>query len=191
MIDTFLTQIPPRLDYSIYDQKNSLPFKVEALTKYTLYETEILRDKIFSDIEEKEKLLLKASISPNISKKIFAINEIITSKYWIVRDNITNDIIGLTGIYTEVSDTKDDCWLGWFCINDKYRGKGFGKRLLEYSIDLAQEINKKYLHIYTYDIKKHKRAISMYEEYGFKEYNVENSKYKRDLYFKKTLKDKN
>ncbi|WP_286336626.1 GNAT family N-acetyltransferase [Hydrogenimonas cancrithermarum] len=187
-INRFLATLPNKIDVSTYEQKTILPFYIEPLSFLTLREAEDLRDRVFTDIDEDEKRLLRVSLSPGESKEILETNDIRTLHYWVARENISAKIIGLTGIYTEVEDDQEDCWLGWFCIDDPYRGKSFGEKLLEFSIELAQDMNKKTLYIYTYDIKKHSRAIKMYKAYGFVEHEVQERKYKRDLYFKKKVK---
>ena len=186
-IEMFLTTLSEGIKSSTYEQKNMLPFYVEPLSYLTLQEATLLRDTIFKDIDEDEKKLLKASLSPLANKKILKLNEIKTANYWVARDKISAKVIGITGIYTEVEDDDEDCWLGWFCIDDRYREKGFGKKLLEFSIQQAQKMEKKYLHVYTYNIKKYKKAINIYKEHDFVGYNVVNTKYKLDLYFKKEL----
>jgi len=180
--------LPKDIQLSLYDQKPQLPFIVEPLSPMTLKAAENLRDKVFkNDIEEIEKNLLLASLDPIKYKKVYEENEVLSLSYWVAKDKISKQVIGLTGIYTEVEDDDGDCWLGWFCIDDRYRGKGFGKKLLEFSIQQAQKMEKKYLHVYTYNIKKYKKAINIYKEHDFVGYNVVNTKYKLDLYFKKEL----
>ena len=186
-IANFATSLSDRVDLSIYEQKTVLPFYIEPLSYFTLAEAEKLRDVVFPEIDEDEKKLLRASLSMQKYKKILKTNDIKSLYYFVVREDISKKIIGLTGIYTELEDDETDGWLGWFCIDEKYKSKGFGKKLFEFSIELAQEMDKKTLHIYTYDIKKHARAIEMYKKYGFVEYRVKDTKYKKDLYFKKEI----
>jgi len=108
-------------------------------------------------------------------------------EYWVAKDKSTLQIIGLTGIYTEIDDDEGDCWLGWFCVDKKYRDKKFGKILFAFSIEQAKIQEKKYLHIYTYNSKRYQKAIKLYQKSGFIEYNVKDTKYKKDLYFKRDL----
>ncbi len=84
-------------------------------------------------------------------------------------------------------EDEKNCWLGWFCVDETYRGKGFGKRLLQFAEEQAISFNKETIYIYTYNTKKYIRAIEMYKQFGYKEYAVKNMKYKRNLYFKKDL----
>lgn len=170
------------------NQRHFLPFYIKKLSIDTLNEAEILRDKIFSQIDTKERRTLEASIDKEALSCVLEENEIVDVQYWVAIDKKSSQIIAITGLYTELEDDEDSCWLGWFCLDKRYRGKGFGKELLNFSIEQAKSISKRYLHIYTYDSQEYKVAINMYKHYNFIEYNVEETKYKRDLYFKKLLK---
>lgn len=187
----FKNMIYKSIDIRCNYQKPFLPFYIEKLSRNTLLAAKLLRDKIFVDLEDKEKALLEASLNKDTLSYVYKQNEIKEMQYWIARDKKTLQVIALTGLYIEEEDDEDSCWLGWFCLDERYRGKGFGKELFNFSIEQVKRISKRYLHIYTYNSKKYKPAIHMYKSYGFKEYNVKNTKYKRDLYFKKNIKEKN
>lgn len=186
-IKRFIDKLSIDIQCSKYDQKLSLPFYIEPLSAQKLREAEQLRDSIFKDIDEIEKLNLAASLDREKYRDIYIKNEIDTMKYWIARDKQSLQIIGLTGIYKEVEDDERECWLGWFCIKKDYRRLGFGRKLLEFSEEQAVLLNKNCLYIYTYNTKYYKNAIEMYKKFGYKPYNVKNTKYKKDLYFKKIL----
>ena len=163
--------------------------EIEPLSYTTLQEAETLRDTIFNDLYKREKLLLKASLSPPSYPEVFESNDILTARYWVAKDPESAKVIGLTGIYTEVTDAQEDCWLGWFCIDENYRGLGLGKKLFDLSIEQAQKYKKAYLHIYTSRDKRYETAVSIYKSYGFRAYVVENRNNKHELYFKKKVKD--
>ena len=59
--------------------------------------------------------------------------------------------IGVTGIY-EIPEYADTLWLSWFGVKKEYRKLGYGKQLLDYTIKIAKEHNKKYLRLYTFEI---------------------------------------
>jgi len=171
---------------TFYDQRGKYPFIIEALSYMTLKEAETLRDRIFKDdLEDIEKGLLLASLDTTRYKKICAANEVRTVSYWVAKDIKSGKVIGLTGIYTE--DEDESCWLGWFCIDEEYRGKEFGKRLLEFSIEQAKNMGKKYLHVYTYKAKRFKTAITMYKQYGFVEYQEKRDDDTHAIYLKKII----
>lgn len=185
-IDNYLKTIPKNAKVTLHDQREELPFMIEPLSYMTLKEAERLRDNTFDDIEDIEKALLQASLNTSLYKKSLEKNDISMISYWVARDRVSKKVIGLTGLYTEVDDERN-CWLGWFCVDETYRGKGFGKRLLQFAEEQAISFNKETIHIYTYNTKKYIRAIEMYKQFGYKEYAVKNMKYKRNLYFKKDL----
>ncbi len=170
------------------NQFKTLQFKIEKLSRSTLLQAELLRDKVFTQIDRKEKASLIASIDKDKFSHVYEENKIKEMQYWVVIDKVNLKVIALTGLYTEKEDNADSCWLGWFCVDEKYREKGFGQKIFIFSIEQARELSKKYLHIYTYNSEKYKVAINMYRQYDFKEYNVKNTKYKQDMYFKKSLR---
>ena len=59
--------------------------------------------------------------------------------------------VGVTGIY-EISEYSDTVWLSWFGIKKEYRKLGYGKQILDYTIEMAKTLNKKYLRLYTFEI---------------------------------------
>ena len=56
----------------------------------------------------------------------------------MVQDVDTKEIIGLTGLYNRKEYPEDEVWLGWFCIDPKYRGQGRGRMLLEWTLQRAR-----------------------------------------------------
>lgn len=62
-----------------------------------------------------------------------------------------NKPIGVTGIY-EIPEYSDTVWLSWFGIKKEYRKLGYGKQILDYTIEMAKALNKKYLRLYTFEI---------------------------------------
>lgn len=59
--------------------------------------------------------------------------------------------IGVTEIY-EIPEYSDTVWLSWFGIKKEYRKLGYGKQILDYTIEMAKALNKKYLRLYTFEI---------------------------------------
>ena len=51
---------------------------------------------------------------------------------------VDNEPIGVTGIYS-YHEYPESAWLGWFGILNEYRNKGYGKKALEKTIELAKE----------------------------------------------------
>ena len=186
-IGKFIKTIPENIKTTFYKQREKLPFTIEPLSRMTLKEAEKLRDSIFDDdIEDIEKDLLLASLNITHYKKILENNDLTALTYWVAKESVSKRVIGLTGIYTEIDD-KENCWLGWFCVDKLYRKNGFGKKLLEFSIEQAAKMEKKYLYLYTYNSKKFQTAIQLYNKYEFQEFQEKSSKNKLELYFKKDL----
>ena len=59
--------------------------------------------------------------------------------------------VGVTGIY-EIPEYSDTVWLSWFGIKKEYRKLGYGKQILDYTIEIAKTLNKKYLRLYTFEM---------------------------------------
>jgi len=150
------------------DQRTAKKFQIERLTNETLSEAKQLRDKVFIDIPQVEQLTLDAAISKEQYEEVYEENAINSMQYWVGK-NREGTVIGLIGIYSEPEDDENSCWLGWFCVDDDYRGYGYGKELLEYAQTEAIILGKKYLHLYTEDTKECHRAIELYKAEGFKE----------------------
>jgi N-acetylglutamate synthase-like GNAT family acetyltransferase len=58
-------------------------------------------------------------------------------------------VIGLTGIYSYLTDNDDVSWIAWTCVDNDLQGEGFGTRMIEFIINMAKEKGKKYLKVYT------------------------------------------
>ena len=87
--------------------------------------------------------------------------------YYLAYDN--EKLIGITGIYSfeKIKET-NSLWLGWFGISPAFRGKGYGKALLEQTIDLVKNYAKKdkrikYFRLYT-SSRDNPTACKMYRE---------------------------
>ena len=96
--------------------------------------------------------------------------------------SVSNKPIGMTGIYRFISD---EAWVGWFGILPQYRNKGYGKKLLEQTIEMAKKQGYKILRLYT-DKVENATAIKLYEKLGFigEKYSVEKLSYDCWIYSK-------
>jgi N-acetylglutamate synthase-like GNAT family acetyltransferase len=86
--------------------------------------------------------------------------------YWVVL-NKNDDVIAVTGIYKLKEDSNDVVWLGWYCVRNDQRGKGFGKELLEWTIKKAKERGFKKMRLYTSTDPNEAVAQILYEKMGF------------------------
>jgi len=107
----------------------------------------------------------KASLNPERYKELYKKFNNKKIKYYVAVGN--KKIIGTTGFYVVEGDN-DSYWLGWWCVDPKYRGKGIGKRLLRFIINKAKKSNKKFLRLYTSNDKNEMLANKIYDKLGFK-----------------------
>ena len=168
-------------------QTTALPFSIEELSSQTIDAALTLVEHVFKNIKDEEKMTLVASLQPQKYKHIFEENEVKSMQYWVAKDKTSQKVIGLTGLYTEIEDSPNDCWLGWLCVDPKHRKKGYGKKLLEFSEMMAMASKKKNLLIYTYATKAYHNAIKLYEQQGYVLFDMVGNKYKRNRFFKKSL----
>ena len=101
-------------------------------------------------------------------------------RYYLAKEN--DNFVGITGIYYY---DPDSAWLAWFGILKGYRNKGFGRKLLNMTLDIASSMNFKTMRLYT-DFNDNKNAIKLYEEEGFigEKYTAEKLKYDCRIYSK-------
>lgn len=147
------------------------------LNESTLHATTVLRDTIFTGLNRVESETLRTSLSPenyHIRKKL-GISEL---AYWTAIDPLTRNVVGLVGLYTENDDEDDTVWLGWYCVDSRYRGHKIGSKLLELAINEAKAQNKKYLNLYTTTDDDYATAREQYLKVGFEHYkSVKNNLY--------------
>lgn len=145
-----------------------------------------VQKKIFPD--EDGTLNLLASLNRDLFIEVsglFYIDDDI--KYYLVYNN--DEIIGITGLYCEKIVCRESAWIGWFGVLPQFRGCGYGKKVLEMTIELAKEQGYKVIRLYT-DIEENKAAINLYNKMGFvgEKYDAEELIY--DCYiFSKSLTD--
>lgn len=151
--------------------------EIIPLNEKHLSSTEKLLKKVFNPSKE-DMLTLISSLYPEKYKKYLQENGFIELKYFILIED--NQLIGLTGLYAY---NKVSYWLGWFCVDDKYRNQGYGKKLLDFAIYKAQ--NRKFLYLYTEDSDEFKTARKLYKQYGFELYKKDKYLYYK-LDFSKT-----
>ena len=88
--------------------------------------------------------------------------------------------IGVTGIY-EIPEYSDTVWLSWFGIKKEYRKLGYGKQILDYTIEKAKTLNKKYLRLYTFEIWNSEAQIFYKRNMDLGEYYY-NEKEHKDIF---------
>lgn len=88
-------------------------------------------------------------------------------EYFVVKKEDENKIIGATGWYTRITDDKNTIWLGWYCLSQEERGKGFGRKILEWTMDKAREKGYTKMKLYTSTDPNEATAQILYEKLGF------------------------
>ena len=148
-------------------------FPIQPLTPEFLSEATTLLHSVFPDDavipEDNPGYAFAASLEPEKYKKIYVRDDLLFLRYFVMLDNITHKVIGTTGLYKHTTDPKDLVWLGWYCIDPAYRGKGLGSYLLQWTIDLAKDEGYSVLKLYTSDDSYHDIAQKVYEEFEFTE----------------------
>jgi ribosomal protein S18 acetylase RimI-like enzyme len=86
--------------------------------------------------------------------------------YFLVQDG-SDEPLGMTGLYRYAEMNPELFGLGWFCIADSCRRRGYGRSLLETTMRLAVSYGARRLMIETSPGLK--AAISLYRSAGFQE----------------------
>ncbi len=158
---------------------------IKKLRETLLKEATKLRDSVFTHLDKCERETLHASLYADNDTAWNLKNGIEKLTYWIATDELKKRVAGLVGLYTEYGDNDDMVWLGWFCVDPKYRGQKIGSMLLEFAIDRAREQGKKYLLLYTTGETEYASARALYGKRGFVKYKVEGE----ILYYKLCIND--
>ena len=82
--------------------------------------------------------------------------------YWLAKVN--NKYVGICGLYAYKAYPKD-AWLGWFGVVENERRKGYGTKILEFSMQQARQLGFETLRLYT-DEEDNANAIKLYNKFG-------------------------
>ena len=99
-----------------------------------------------------------------------------------VLEDADGKIIGTVGIYAMKGHM---CELRKMYLNPDYRGKGYGKMLLDHAIDKAKELGFTSMILETASALK--EAINLYRKYGFKPYKADHLSCRCDQAFIRIL----
>ena len=102
--------------------------------------------------------------SDTSTDSLFELFQESNSVLWVAE--IDGKAVGCCGIFPTEGLDKGYCELVKFYISSSVRGKGIGKELMLKSIVSAKEM--KFTYIYLESLPHFSKAISMYEESGFK-----------------------
>jgi GNAT superfamily N-acetyltransferase len=143
--------------------------EIVGLTKRNLEQAVNLVEKIFPSEYEEEagKDELPASLNPDAYRDYLERTGITPGlKYWVAVEK--GRVIGSVGLYCYKEDQGEADWLGWFCVDEDFRCKGTGTKLLLFAINEAKKHGKEYLRLYTTDDEDELDSHRLYEKYGFK-----------------------
>lgn len=98
-------------------------------------------------------------------------------QYFLVAYN--SDFVGITGFYAQSGDAQDIAWLGWFGVLPHERGKGYGRKILQCTVELLKQKGFKKVRLYT----SHNEQIAqrLYEQENFKLLNIEKLPFHKDM----------
>ena len=138
---------------------------IKPLSFDRLEESNTLRNRVFKYLSLEEKQTLNASLDSQNYSSILAKLALMSLEYWVAI--YENKVVGLIGLYEETSDHEDSIWLGWYCVDEKYRGLTIGKKLINFAIEEAKKKNKYFLKLYTTLHDEYAVARDLYEKLGF------------------------
>jgi GNAT superfamily N-acetyltransferase len=84
--------------------------------------------------------------------------------YFLALDG-TGKVVGVTGLYC-VED-RQEVWVGWYGVAPSERGRGYGKGLLNWTIQTAERSGFHILRLWTLTSGDHARANALYAKRGF------------------------
>lgn len=138
------------------------------LTKKYLNEGITLVKSTFEDEGRSLRKELEASVDEKkFSKYIKKYDREMKSIEYFIAVDKTEKVLGIIGLYSISKDFQDTYWLGWYCVDISERGKGIGKALLDYAINVAKKRRKKYLCLFTSTDKNEAKAQKIYDKNGF------------------------
>lgn len=162
--------------------------KIIPLSKKYYKKASKLVNSVFLDEDYSPSKELKASLSKKNLKKFqkHYYNELLNLKYYIAVDAY-NSVLGVIGLYTLKNDSKDNIWLGWYCVSPEHRGNKIGKKLLEFAIEEAKRQGKNYLSLYTSTDDNEALAQKIYDINNFDIIYIKDMKDYSLLYRRKNL----
>lgn len=75
---------------------------------------------------------------------------------------------GVVGYFVDRYESKNH-WLGWFYVDEKFRRRGYGQKLLNHIFGELKKKRIKKLFVDTSSHKRYEPALEMYKKNGFRE----------------------
>lgn len=113
--------------------------------------------------KESGALNIKASVDKKFIEEVYGSNFRKSVDFWLCRDE-KNDVVGITGIYTYF-EYPDDAWCAWYGVLPESQGRGYGKKILLWTMEKAKEMGYKNFRLYTDLIDNH-IAVGLYRKVG-------------------------
>ncbi|GGG81534.1 GNAT family N-acetyltransferase [Paenibacillus radicis (ex Gao et al. 2016)] len=143
--------------------------KIVELQKEYLGEASLLVNSVFGDEEEGvfPARELEASLdSKELSKYQATVDQDVRSfQYYIAIQD--HHVMGIIGLYELQNDFEKKDWIGWYCVDERYRGQRIGINLLDYAVEKARLRGKEYLCLYTSTHENEKKAQMLYDQNHF------------------------
>lgn len=132
-----------------------------------------LADEIFSYVSPfPPSVAFKASLDPELYRALLKTRDVVRFHYWLAINEVDQSVMGTTGLYELAEDQNEASWLGWFCVAPTARGQGVGQKILDFTLQLATILGKKYLRLYTSTHPNEKNAQFLYEKNSFRIYKI-------------------
>lgn len=77
-------------------------------------------------------------------------------------------VVGTTGLYQLETEGNDVYWLGWFCVDEKYRRSGIGRIIIDFTFEEERRLGGKVLKLWTTDHPLMEASGKFYKKLGFR-----------------------
>lgn len=147
-------------------------YPIEPLSQERMQEAVNLTHSVFPEDALSEDrspaLAFAASLEPEKLKDYSNKFGLGSLEYFVLMDKKADKVVGVTGLYTQKEDPKETVWLGWFCMDPSYRGKGLGEATLRWAVREAEKRGYKTIRLWTTTDPNEAVAQNLYEKLGFK-----------------------
>ena len=136
--------------------------------------------------KENGALNLKASADEAFIEKVYGKNFRESVDFWICK-NSNDEAVGITGIYA-YEEYPEDAWCAWYGVIPNEQGKGYGKKILLWTMETAKEMGFENFRLYT-DLDDNNIAVELYRKVGMIEepYVAEDMGSEKIVIFSKSL----
>lgn len=143
-------------------------FTIAPVSTKTIDNALALLQRIFKTFDEIEDpyFWFKISLAPEKNAQIIHERGCRDVRYFVVL-NSNDKVIGTTGLYHLNRDPEKTVWLGFYCLEPEYRGKGIGKQVLSWTIEKAQTEGNTIMKLYTSPNEDLTTAQEIYDKFGF------------------------